>query len=159
MKSKLLGLLAAGAALLGGATGPAQADNLRAANTTIAQFWTDNLQQDVRLNDNGLLNLRFTNPLAGLVSVTYTAEVQLLANQASFMAISIFIDGQLVVPPSGDTVFISGNFSVPSGGLASHSITVAKSLTAGVHNARVRAQVFGALSSARLDDTTILIAR
>ena len=90
MKSKLLGLLAAGAALLGGATGPAQADNLRAANTTIAQFWTDNLQQDVRLNDNGLLNLRFTNPLAGLVSVTYTAEVQLLANQASFMAISTF---------------------------------------------------------------------
>ncbi len=159
MKSKLLGLLAAIAVLFAGAASPAQADNLKISFTTLSQIWTNNAVQVVRLSDGGSISLAFTNPLTGIVSVTYTAECQLIALPSSSLAITVLIDGTAVLPSGTDAAFCSGRGTGVTGGSARHSITVSKSLLAGFHTVGVRAQVVDAHTSARLDDTSILVAR
>jgi hypothetical protein len=159
MKSKLLGLLTASAALLASAAGPAQADNLRTSFTTVPQAWLGGAVQNVRLIDSGATSFGFTNPLTGFVAVTYTAECELIASSFSWIAITVLIDGTTVIPSGSDAAFCSGRGTGVGGGWSRNSITVVRGLAAGNHTVAVRAQVFGTHTGARLDDTTILVAR
>lgn len=159
MSRKFLGLLAATTLCLAGATMPAQADNITSAFTTAPQAWLGALSQQLRLTAGGALGLAFVNPLGGTVSVTYTAECQLNAASSSWLHVSVFIDGAIAAPSGPDAAFCSGRGVGVATGWARHSITVTRILAAGNHSVIVRGQVSGFHSGARLDDTTILIAR
>lgn len=158
MKSKILGLLAAGAALLAGAEGPAKADNLESRYTTVSQVWGGNPVQNVRLTDGGALSFGFNNPLIGFVSVTYTAECEVIGPTISYVAVTVLIGGAAVVPSGSDAAFCSGQ-GANAGGKSRHSITVMRALLPGNYTVSVKAQLFGAAVSGRLDDTTILVER
>lgn len=87
---------------------PAQADNLKSSFTTISQIWTNSVVQVVRLSESGAVVLAFTNLLSGVVSVTYTAECQLIAATSSSLVITILIDGTAILPSGPDAAFCSG---------------------------------------------------
>jgi hypothetical protein len=150
----------AGAALfLVAAAAPGQADNLQQSFATVPQAWAGPAAQNIRLNNGGLVLLPFANPLAGIVSVTFNAECQLIAAPTSYISISVIIDG-VATPPSGsDAALCSGRGAGLPGGWVRGSFTVNRPLAAGGHNVRVTAQVFGAHTGARIDDVTIMVER
>ncbi len=159
MKRKLIGLLAASATFFGMAAAPVLADNLNGSFTTNAQFWLGNTAQNLRLTPGGLTVLPFTNPLTGGVSVTFTAECELIGSSNSWLYITILIDSVVVPPTGSDAAFCSGRGGGVPGGWSRNSITVAKVLTAGAHAVGVNAQVSGVHTGARIDDTTLLMTR
>ncbi len=159
MSRKIFGILAAATLGVAAASLPVRADNLTANFTTIPQSWVGNAAQNIRLSPAGALVLPFVNPLAGTVSVTYTAECQLIAASTSWLHVTVLIDNVVVVPTGPDAAFCSGRGIGVSGGWARQSVTVSRLLGAGPHNVRVLGQVNGVHTSARLDDTTVLIER
>lgn len=138
---------------------PAKADNLAANFTVVPQAWVGNVAQNIRLTTGGLLVVPFGNPLGGPVSVTFTAECQLVAAPLSWLHVTVLIDNIVAAPSGPDAAFCSGRGAGVLGGWARQSITVSRLLGAGTHSARVVGQVSGAHTGARLDDTTILIER
>ncbi len=138
---------------------PASADNLVFSYTLSAQSWFTTLAQSVRLSEGGVLRIPFTNPVAGLVSVTFTAECQIIAASTSTLGVDIWIDNTVVPVTNGDDAICAGRGANVQGGWTRHSITVARSLTAGSHFVRVDAITSGLHNGARLDDVTLLISR
>ena len=151
--------LAAATLCLAAVALPAQADNLNASFTTEPQAWVGNVAQNIRLTPGGATFVSFGNPLAGIVSVTYTAECQLIAPAFSYLHVTVFIDNIVAAPSGPDAAFCSGRGANVQGGWARQSITVSRFLGAGLHSARVVGQVTNFHTGARLDDTTILIER
>ena len=101
----------------------------------------------------------FGNPLGGPVSVTFTAECQLVAGTASWLHVSVLIDNLATLPSGSDAAFCSGRGAGVQGGWARHSITVTRLLAGGAHSVRVVAAVTGPHTGARLDDTSIMVER
>ena len=162
MKSKLLGLLAASAALLACAAHSAQADNLSIKYTTTAQAWTGSGSPLVYLSGGGVQSFVFTNPLAGYVSVTFNAECQVRGPTSSWLVLRAYIDGNFTaVPPSGgDTAFCSGSGNTTAAAAVSRpSMTVGKVLSAGSHSFAITAHVIGSHTQTYLDDTITVVAR
>ena len=159
MSYKSMKHLAAATLCLAAVALPAQADNLNASFTTEPQAWVGNVAQNIRLTPTGATFVSFGNPLAGIVSVTYTAECQLIASPTSWLHVTVLIDNIVAAPSGPDAAFCSGRGANVQGGWARQSITVSRFLGLGVHSVRVVGQVAGAHTGARLDDTTILIER
>lgn len=157
--SRVLQKSAAAFATLGLLCNSALADNLAYSFNVNAQSWFTTLKQRVKLSNSGALQLAFTNPTAGLVSVTFTAECQLIAPTLSWLGVDIFIDGSIVEVTNGDDALCAGRGANVPGGWSRHSITVARVLAAGAHAVRVDAGTSGLHSGAQLDDVTLLIAR
>ena len=159
MSFKATKRLAVAALCLAAVALPAKADNLASNFTVAPQSWLGNVAQNIRLSPGGAFIVPFGNPLGGPVSVTFTAECQLVAGTTSWLHVSVLIDN-LVTPPSGsDAAFCSGRGAGVQGGWARHSITVTRLLGPGAHNVRVVAAVSGVHTGARLDDTTIMVER
>lgn len=159
MSFKATKRLAVAAVCLAAVALPAKADNLVSNFTVAPQSWLGNVAQNIRLSTGGAFIVGFGNPLGGPVSVTFTAECQLVAGTGSYLHVSVLIDN-VVTPPSGsDAAFCSGRGAGVQGGWARNSITVTRLLGAGAHSVRVVAAVSGPHTGARLDDTTIMVER
>lgn len=159
MSFKATKRLAVAALCLAAVALPAKADNLQFNFTTVEQIWLGNVAQNIRLTPGGAFLVGFGNPFGGPVSVTFTAECQLVAGTTSWLHVSVLIDN-VVTPPSGsDAAFCSGRGAGVQGGWARHSITVTRLLGAGAHSVRVVAAVTGPHTGARLDDTSIMVER
>ena len=151
--------LAAATLCLAAVALPAHADNLNASLTTVPQAWVGNVAQNILLTTGGATFVSFGNPLGGIVSVTYTAECQLIAPPLSWLHVTVLIDNIVAAPTGPDAAFCSGRGAGVGGGWARQSITVSRFLGVGAHSVRVVGQVAGFHTGARLDDTTILIER
>ncbi len=148
-------------AFLAAATPQARADILLYSDKTAPQAWLTTLWQAVKLNGNGDLSLLFTNPQNGLVSVTFTAECQVITSPGfslPTLTINIIIDEDVVPVTNGDDAFCSGGKAGVGGRLSTRAFTVAANLAAGQQVLRVDAAA-SISNGARLDDITVLIAR
>lgn len=159
MSYKSMKLFAAATLCLAAVTLPAKADNLAANFTAIPQAWVGNAPQNIRLSPGGAFVVPFANPLPGIVSVTYTAECQLIAASTSWLHVTVLIDNTVAVPTGPDAAFCSGRGAGLGGGWARQSVTVSRAMAAGAHSVRILGQVSGVHTGARLDDTTVLIER
>ena len=159
MSFKATKRLAVAALCLAAVALPAKADNLVSNFTVAPQSWLGNLSQGIRLSPGGAIVVPFGNPLGGPVSVTFTAECQLVAGTTSWLHVSVLIDNAVTPPSGSDAAFCSGRGAGVQGGWARHSITVTRLLGAGAHSVRVIAAVSGLHTGARLDDTTIMVER
>ena len=159
MSYKSMKLVAVATLCLAAVALPAKADNLAANFTVAPQNWLGNVAQNIRLTPGGALVQPFVNPLGGSVSVTYTAECQLIAASTSWLHVTVLIDNIVAVPTGPDAAFCSGRGVGLGGGWARQSVTVTRAMAAGAHSVRVVGQVNGAHTGARLDDTTVLIER
>ena len=138
---------------------PAVAENIAYASTPNGPFWFGTLTQHLPLTAGGATTVRFNNPKAGLVSITFSADCQVIAATTAVMNIDIFIDNQIVDITNGDDALCAGRGVNVEGGWARHTFPVAKSLVAGVHAVRVDAAVRAVHNGARLDNITILVQR
>lgn len=142
---------------------PAHADILLTAFTSQAQTWTGVDAKPVFLTNSAKTALPFTNPTAGLVSVTYTAECRLIGGLGTYIHLTILIDNLVAVPSGPDAAFCSGRNAAGTagtgGGFAHQSITVGRVLAAGAHSVKINAQVSSGHTGARLDNTTLLVVR
>jgi hypothetical protein len=145
--------------LTAGAAPPAFADNIAYAFNGNSQSWFTTLWQTLELNENGGTKLVFDNPKDGLVSVTISAECQLIARTTAYITLNVIIDGSVVRITNGDDALCAGRGSGVEGGWAYHGLTVAKSLKAGSHTLRIEASTVGLHNGARIDDLTVLVAR
>ncbi len=138
---------------------PAQADNIKFSFNQNGPFWFGNLRQDIGLNNSNAKVLQFSNPSSGLVAIFFNAECQLIGRPQSIVNVDILIDGTIVPVTNGDDAFCAGRGVGVEGGWARHSLTVARTLSAGTHSLRVKATALGVHTGARLDNITVLVAR
>lgn len=138
---------------------PAVAENIAYGSTPNGPFWFGTLTQNLPLTAGGATSLRFNNPKSGMVSITFSADCQVIAATTAVMNIDIIIDNQIVEITNGDDALCAGRGVNVQGGWARHTFPVAKSLAAGVHTVRVDAAVRAVHNGARLDNITVLVQR
>jgi hypothetical protein len=161
MKKSMLRPACLALALLVAAMSPASAEVLLYSERSAAQKWTSTLWQAVKLSGNGDVSLLFTNPSRGLVSITFTAECQVITSpdfSLPTITINIVVDEDVVPITDEDDALCAGSAKGVGGRLSMRSFTVAVNLAAGPHTLRVDAAA-GISQGAQLDDITVLVTR
>lgn len=158
MTFKISRLAAVVACLMSGAL-PAEADNIIGSFTVAPQIWLGNGSQMVKLSTLGSTSLNFGNPIAGPVSIIFTAECQITGAASSYIDLTVLIDNVALVPTNLTGAFCSGQGVGFGGGLAHYSLTVSKGLAIGLHSVKVIAIAAGPHIGATLDDITLIVRR
>ena len=142
---------------------PALADNLlilaRPGNASFTSCATANIP----LNPAGGIVFPFVNPVAGPVTITFTAECAVagpLPDQSRWVSAVIFLDGTTAcVPTSGLNALCSGNGTAALDGWVGASVTCVRTLAAGAHTLRIQKVAGGGATSCWISDTSTVVTR
>lgn len=138
----------------------AHADNLRYTSNVNAVTVSSPNTLAVPLNNAGATTINFTNPTAGLVAITFSAECAVSSTQVqSWANLDILVDGGIVSPTESDNAFCT---AIAPDGVeiwSTNSITVARNLSAGQHSVSVNANFGFGSGTIRLDDIALHVAR
>jgi hypothetical protein len=149
----------------------ALADNLlgvtKAVNSSFTPCATADLDLSSAAGNQTVFN--FNNPIAGLVTVHFSAECAAGGNPNQFVAVNIFVDpapvtagpgGDVLVTPSGaSNALCSGNNTAGLDGWVDASVRGVISLPVGISSVRIQKVAGGGSPSCWVSDTSLVVER